>query len=86
MWHVRNIQQTRLLGTIINSLAALPSVKRIICVSGAAAAQFPYGRDKITVVYNGTDVSDYDPAKTDGELREAYGIPAGTVVVGSTGG
>jgi len=85
VWHVRNIQQTRLLGTIINSLAALPSVKRIICVSGAAAAQFPYGRDKITVVYNGTDVSDYDPVKTVGELRDAYGIPEGTVVVGSTG-
>ncbi|MCC6713336.1 MAG: glycosyltransferase family 4 protein [Candidatus Dadabacteria bacterium] len=85
VWHVRNIQQTRLLGTIINSLAALPSVKRIICVSGAAAAQFPYGREKITVVYNGTDVADYDPAKTVGELRDAYDIPAGTVVVGSTG-
>jgi len=85
VWHVRNIQQTRLLGTIINSLAALPSVKRIICVSGAAAAQFPYGREKIAVVYNGIDVSDYDPAKIEGELRKEYDIPAGTVVVGSTG-
>ena len=85
VWHVRNIQQTRLLGTIINSLAALPSVKRIICVSGAAAAQFPYGREKIAVVYNGIDVSDYDSAKTEGELRKAYDIPEGAVVVGSTG-
>lgn len=85
VWHVRNIQQTRLLGTIINSLAALPSVKRIICVSGAAAAQFPYGREKLTVVYNGLDVDDYDPSTTEGGLRNAYNIPPDAVVVGSTG-
>lgn len=85
VWHVRNIQQTRLLGTIINSLAALPSVKRIICVSGAAAAQFTHGKEKLTVVYNGLDVDDYDPAKTEGGLRGAYNIPADAVVVGSTG-
>jgi len=85
VWHVRNIQQTRLLGTIINSLAALPSVKRIICVSSAAAAQFTHGREKLTVVYNGLDVDDYNPAGTEGGLREAYNIPADAVVVGSTG-
>lgn len=85
IWHVRNIQQTRLLGSIINNLAALPSVKRIICVSGAAAAQFPYGREKLSVIHNGIDVDEYAPSAVSSGIRSAYGLPEDTVIVGSTG-
>ena len=85
IWHVRNIQQTRVLGSIIYTLARLTQVKRIICVSGAAANQFPYAKDKLRVIYNGIDEEEYDPSNTVGDLRRDYGIPARTIVVGSTG-
>ncbi len=85
VWHVRNIQQTKLLGSVINTLARLPVVRRIICVSGAAADQFPRGREKLIVIHNGIDVGDYDPASASGEIRSAYGLTEDTVLVGSTG-
>jgi glycosyltransferase involved in cell wall biosynthesis len=85
IWHVRNIQQTRLLGSIINGLAGLAVVRKIICVSGATAAQFRRGREKLVVIHNGIDVRDYDPASTIGEIRSACGLTEDTVIVGSTG-
>ncbi|MCH7678284.1 glycosyltransferase family 4 protein, partial [candidate division KSB1 bacterium] len=85
IWHVRNIQQTRVLGTIIYTLARLPDVKRIICVSEATANQFPYAKDKLRVIHNGIDEEEYAPSNTVGDLRRDYGIPARTIVVGSTG-
>ncbi len=85
VWHVRNIQQTWFLGALINNLARLPVVRRIICVSGAAADQFRAGREKLVVIHNGIDVGDYDPASAAGDIRSAYGLTDSTVVVGSTG-
>ena len=85
IWHVRNIQQTKLLGSIIYTLARLPGVKRVICVSGPTADQFPSAKEKLTVIHNGIDEDEYDPSKTSGDLRTEYHIPARTVVVGSTG-
>jgi len=85
IWHVRNIQQTWLLGSIIYTLARLPDVKRIICVSGPTAAQFPHAKEKLRVIHNGIDEEEYDPSSTVGDLRSDYGIPARTIVVGSTG-
>ncbi len=85
IWHVRNIQQTKVLGSIIYTLARLPQVKRIICVSGPTANQFPAAREKLIVIHNGIDEEEYDPATTVGDLRSEYGIPARTTVVGSTG-
>lgn len=85
IWHVRNIQQTRLLGGIVNSCAALPAVRRIICVSGATAGQFRHGREKLVVIHNGIDIGDYDPETTEGEVRSGYGLSRKTVIVGSTG-
>ncbi len=85
IWHVRNIQQTWLLGSIINVCAALPVVRRIICVSGATASQFRRGKEKLVVIHNGIDVGDYDPETTEGEIRSGYGLSPRTVIVGSTG-
>jgi glycosyltransferase involved in cell wall biosynthesis len=85
VWHVRNIQQTKLLGSIINGLAGLAVVRKIICVSGATAAQFRRGKEKLVVIHNGIDVRDYDPASTTGEIKSAYGLTEDTVIVGSTG-
>ncbi|HET7290322.1 MAG TPA: glycosyltransferase family 4 protein [Thermodesulfobacteriota bacterium] len=85
IWHVRNIQQTRLLGSLINNLARLRAVKKIICVSGPTASQFRHAKEKLTVIHNGIDIGDYDPQTTTGEIRSAYGLPEGTIIVGSTG-
>ena len=85
IWHVRNIQQTKLLGTIIDTLSKLPVVRRIICVSEATAKQFEKVRYKVRVIYNGVDIEDYDPDKIKGLLRERYHISPDTIIVGSTG-
>ncbi len=85
IWHVRNIQQTKVLGSIIYTLAKLPQVKKIICVSGPTADQFPSAREKLVVIHNGIDEKEYDPSSTVGDLRSEYGIAARTIVVGSTG-
>ncbi len=85
IWHVRNIQQTRVLSFIIGTLSKLSVVKRIICVSNAAAAQFERVKDKVRVIYNGVDIEDYNPSAIKGELRANYGLSEHTVVIGSTG-
>lgn len=85
IWHVRNVQQTKTLLATINLLSLLPVVKRIICVSTAAASQFRYSKDKITVIHNGIDTEEYDPRRSVGTLRREYDIKKGTVIVGSVG-
>jgi len=85
VWHVRNIQQTFVLRTIMNRLSKFDTVKKIICVSNATAAQFNDVKEKVHVVYNGIDPSDYNPAKTKGLLRSELKIGTNTVVIGSTG-
>lgn len=85
IWHVRNIQQTKVLKFIIGSLSKLSVVKRIICVSQATAEQFNQVRDKVRVIYNGVDIEDYNPESIEGELRATYGLSQDTIVVGSTG-
>lgn len=85
IWHVRNIQQKYVLKTIITKLASYNSVKRIIPVSNATAMQFNHVKEKVHVVYNGIDPSDYSPAKTRGTLRSDYKISRNTVIIGSTG-
>jgi glycosyltransferase involved in cell wall biosynthesis len=85
VWHVRNVQQTKILRATINLLSLLPVVKRIICVSTAAANQFRYSKDKMTVIHNGIDTEEYDPRRSVGTLRREYDIEKGTVIVGSVG-
>lgn len=85
IWHVRNVQQTRILRATINFLSLLPAVNRIICVSAAAASQFRYSKEKITVIHNGIDTEEYDPRRSIGTLRRQYGIRKDTVIVGSIG-
>ena len=85
IWHVRNIQQTKLLGSIIDTLSRLPVVRRIICVSGPTASPFNKVEEKVRVIHNGVDIEDYNPETTEGELRAEYGIAESTIIVGSTG-
>ena len=85
IWHVRNIQQTTVLSSLINNLSRLRNVKRIICVSQATANQFKYSKNKLKVIYNGLDPAKYDPSGTNGILRKEFGINKNTIVIGSTG-
>lgn len=85
IWHVRNIQQTKVLSFIIGSLSKLSVVRRIICVSEATAKQFEPVRNKVRVIYNGVDIEDYNPATIVGDLRKTYNISKKTIVIGSTG-
>ena len=85
IWHVRNIQQHTLLKITMNSLATLPVVKRIICVSNAAANQFRFGKKKLIVIHNGIDTEDFNPQKTNAALRQEYNIPKDVLIIGSTG-
>jgi len=85
IWHVRNIQQTKLLGYVINTLSKLSVVRRIICVSSATAKPFAQVKQKVRVIYNGVDIENYNPATIEGELRAKYNLSNETIVIGSTG-
>jgi len=85
IWHVRNIQQTKLLGFLIETLSKLSVVRRIICVSSATAKPFAQVKQKVRVIYNGVDIGNYNPATIEGELRAKYNLSNETIVVGSTG-
>ena len=85
IWHVRNIQQTKVLKFIIGTLAKLSVVRRIICVSNATAVQFNHVQDKVRVIYNGVDIEDYSPKSIKGDLRKTYNLSKNTIIIGSTG-
>ncbi len=85
VWHVRNIQRTRVLRTVMATLARLGAVRRIVCVSHATASQFGHVARKVRVVHNGVDLAEFDPSSASGVLRSRHGIPEDAFVVGSTG-
>ena len=85
--HVRNLHEKRLRRLAYGSLAKLPAVRWVISNSRASAE--PYKQhvpDKIHVVHNGVDLSEYGnvPAPP-GTFRQELGIPIDATVVGYTG-
>ena len=85
IWHVRNIQQTRFMKSLMETLSGFQCVKKIICVSRATARPFERAKSKVHVVYNGIDPADFDRDSVRGSLREEFSIPPDTVLVGNTG-
>ena len=85
IWHVRNIQQTRFMKSLMETLSGFQCVKKIICVSRATAKPFERAESKVHVVYNGIDPADFDRDSVRGSLREEFSIPTDTVLVGNTG-
>ena len=85
IWHVRNIQQTRFMKSLMETLSGFRCVKRIICVSRATAEPFRKAKSKVRVVYNGIDPADFDRDSVRGSLREEFSIPPDAVLVGNTG-
>ena len=85
IWHVRNIQQTRFMKSLMETLSGFRCVRKIICVSRATAEPFRRAKNKVHVVYNGIDPADFDRDSVRGSLREEFSIPPDAVLVGNTG-
>jgi glycosyltransferase involved in cell wall biosynthesis len=85
LWHVRYTSVPRAVTPLHRRLSSSTSVRRILCVSEAAAAQFPHCEAKVRVVHNALDVEDYDPSKVKPILREELRLGEGAFVFGSHG-
>jgi glycosyltransferase involved in cell wall biosynthesis len=86
LWHVR---YTSLPGKAVrkvhDTLAASSGVRRIICVSKASAELFPHCPEKVRVIHNALDTTEFDLRGVTPTLRTELGLPANTVVFGSQG-
>ena len=85
LWHVRYTSLPKAVQGVHRRLSSSAGVRRIVCVSRAAAALFPHCSDKVRVIHNALDVGDFDPASVVPTLRADLGLPAGAVVFGSHG-
>jgi glycosyltransferase involved in cell wall biosynthesis len=85
LWHVRYTSLPAPVRGIHRRLSAAPGVRRIVCVSHAAAALFPHCPAKVRVIHNALDVGAFDPASLRPTLRADLALPPGAVVFGSHG-
>jgi len=85
LWHVRYTSVPAAVGGLHRRLSASRGVRRIVCVSHAAAALFPHCPDKVQVIHNALDVGDFDPQRVTPSLRAELGIAPDTLVLGSHG-
>jgi glycosyltransferase involved in cell wall biosynthesis len=85
LWHVRYTSLPRAVAGVHRRLSASSGVRRIVCVSRAAAALFAHCPGKVRVVHNGLDLAEFHPGCAAGSLRAQLRLPVGTVVVGSHG-
>lgn len=87
IWHHHNLLADGKTLRLVQTAARLPAVRRIICVSAAAQAQFPgAAATKTVVIRNGVDTQKFQPdptART--RARAELGIPAAAAVVGMVG-
>jgi len=85
LWHVRYTSVPPVAAALHRRLGASAGVRRIVCVSRAAAELFPHCAGKVRVVHNALDLGAFDPARVQGTLRGELRLPPGTVVFGSHG-
>jgi glycosyltransferase involved in cell wall biosynthesis len=86
LWHVRYTSIPSAVRGVHDRLAASRGVRRIVCVSGAAASLFSHCRDKVRVIHNALDVDEFDATRIPaGALRGELRLAPGTVVFGSQG-
>jgi glycosyltransferase involved in cell wall biosynthesis len=85
LWHVRYTSLPRAVVRVHRGLSATQGVRRIVCVSGAAAKQFGHCAAKVKVIPNGLDLDVFDPARVRPLLRAELGLEPGAVVFGSHG-
>ena len=85
LWHVRYTSVPPVVRAVHRRLSASAGVRRIVCVSRAAAALFEHCSAKVVVVHNALDVEAFDPGRVAGALRAELGLPPDAVVFGSHG-
>lgn len=85
LWHVRYTSVPPAVRPVHDRLAASKGVRRIVCVSEAAAGLFPHCREKVRVIHNALDTTEFDLGAVTPVLRAELGLPEGAVVFGSQG-
>lgn len=85
LWHVRYTSLPRAVAGVHRRLSASRGVRRIVCVSRAAAELFPHCRDKVRVIHNALDIGDFDPEHVQPSLRAELRLGADSIVFGSHG-
>jgi len=85
LWHVRYTSLPAAVRGLHARLSGGQGVKRIVCVSHAAAALFPHCKEKVRVIHNALDVEEFAPSRVKPTLRAELGLGEGAVVFGSQG-
>jgi glycosyltransferase involved in cell wall biosynthesis len=85
IWHVRYSSLPSGVDRLHRALSARDRVRRVVCVSRAAAGLFSHCPDKVTIIPNGVDAVELDPNNVAPQLRAELGIGADVVVFGSHG-
>ena len=85
LWHVRYTHVPPAIEPLHRRLAASDAVRRIVCVSGAAAKLFDHCRGKVCVVHNAVDLDDFGREVPRGVLRRELGLGEQDVVLGAHG-
>ncbi len=85
LWHVRYTSLPPVARQVHDRLAASRGVRRIICVSNASAQLFPHCPEKVRVIHNALDTSEFDARGITPTLKKELGLPDDAVVFGSQG-
>ena len=86
LWHVRYTHVPEAVAELHARLAAGRTVRRIVCVSRAAAKLFAHSPDKVTVVHNAVDTEALSPdAVPRGSARAELGLADDAFVFGAHG-
>lgn len=85
LWHVRYTSLPPAVRGLHDRLAASAGVRRIVCVSNAAAGLFPHCPEKVRVIHNALDTEEFDMREVTPCLRDELGLSHDTVVFGSQG-
>lgn len=85
LWHVRYTSLPRAVRGLHDRLAASEGVRRIVCVSEAAARLFPHCPEKVRVIHNALDTDEFEARAVAPRLKAELGLPQGAVVFGSQG-
>ncbi|MBI3600790.1 MAG: glycosyltransferase family 4 protein [Nitrospinae bacterium] len=81
IWHVRIVEKDSVLDRFLSILS-----DRIIVISNSVKNRFNYlkNKHKISIVYNGVDVDDFDPDKISRDsVRSEFSITADEIIIGT---
>ncbi|HWR98917.1 MAG TPA: glycosyltransferase family 4 protein [Candidatus Methanoperedens sp.] len=85
LWHVRYTAVPPILRGLHRRLSSAAAVRRVLCVSHAAAALFPHCSGKVRVLHNAVNAALFAPGAVAPALRAELGLGREAVVFGSHG-